>query len=105
MLGAARRAPSAPMNATLGNRRESGVVDWLIDRLALRLADRTDVRHGPPWEPRANVLLGVLEPIWVQSPPVAEDGAAPADVAEPTNGSESAEPAAAIASNIISAPT
>lgn len=71
MIGAARRAPSAPMNASLRNRREAGVVDWLIDRLALRLADRTDVRHSPPWEPRANVLLGVLEPIWVQPPPVA----------------------------------
>lgn len=56
------------MDASLRNRREAGVVDWLIDRLALRLADRTAIRHRPPWEPRANVLLGVLEPIWVQPP-------------------------------------
>lgn len=95
MLGAARRAPSAPMDASPGNRRECGVVDWLIDRLALRLADRTNVRHSPPWEPRANVLLGVLEPIWVQSPPDAKDGNDPAKATEITSGSEPAEQAAA----------
>lgn len=73
MPGAALRSPSAPMDASLRNRREAGVVDWLIDRLALRLADRTAIRHPPLWEPRANVLLGVLEPIWVQPPPVVEN--------------------------------
>lgn len=63
------------MTASLRNRRESAVVDWLIDRLAIRVADRTGGRHAPPWEPRQNVLLGVLEPICVQPPQSpAEDG-------------------------------
>jgi hypothetical protein len=64
----ARRSPSAPTSASKRNRRESAVVDWLIDRLAVRLGDRTCERHGPPWEPRQNVLLGVLEPTRVQAP-------------------------------------
>lgn len=76
MPGAARREPSAPVNAFPANRREAGVVDWLIDRLAMRLADRTGIRHSPPWEPRQNVLLGVLEPIRVQAPPDLKDGKA-----------------------------
>lgn len=89
MSGAARRAPSALMTAPIGNRREASVVDWLVDRLALRLADRTDVRHSPPWEPRANVLLGVLEPIWVQPPPVMKNGA---DAAEQKDNQSTDEP-------------
>jgi hypothetical protein len=72
--GAARRRPSAPENASLRNRRESAVVDLLIDRLADRLADRSGARHAPPWEPKQNVLLGVLEPIWVRPPAVASGG-------------------------------
>ncbi|WP_299450968.1 helicase-related protein [uncultured Serinicoccus sp.] len=83
------------MNASISNRREAGVVDWLIDRLALRLADRTDIRHSPPWEPRANVLLGVLEPIWVQPPPVAKNGDTAAEEAGPESGGETAEQDAA----------
>ena len=69
MSGATRR-PSAPDNASPRNRRESAVVDLLIDRLADRLGDRSGVRHAPPWEPKQNVLLGVLEPIWVHPPAV-----------------------------------
>lgn len=46
-------------------------MDWLIDRLASRLGDRTGDRHQPPWEPKQNVLLGVLEPTRVQPPPMS----------------------------------
>ncbi|MCW2852036.1 MAG: hypothetical protein JWM84_1700, partial [Nocardioides sp.] len=59
------------MDASSGNRREAAVVDWLIDRLAVTLADRAGGRHAPPWEPKQHVLLGVLEPIWVRPAPVA----------------------------------
>jgi hypothetical protein len=64
-----RRTSSAPASATPRNRREAAVVDWLIGRLANRLADRSGERHEPPWEPRQNVLLGVLEPTRIQPPP------------------------------------
>lgn len=72
MPGVTGRTASAPANASSRNRREAGIVDGLIDRLAQRLADRGGDRHSPPWEPRANVLLGVLDPIWVQSQPIAD---------------------------------
>ncbi|MEV4580273.1 helicase-related protein [Nonomuraea jabiensis] len=42
------------------NRRESILTSLLIDRLAERLADRNGERHPPPWDPKRNVLLGVL---------------------------------------------
>jgi len=71
------------------------VVDWLVDRLAIRLADRASGRHSPPWEPRANVLLGVLEPIWVQGPPVLKGDADAASATETHNGSDPVEPVAA----------
>ncbi|UOY00285.1 helicase-related protein [Blastococcus sp. PRF04-17] len=65
------------MDASSRNRREAAVVDWLIDRLAVALADRAGGRHAPPWEPKQHVLLGVLDPIRVQPAPVAtgEDAA------------------------------
>jgi hypothetical protein len=65
------------MDASSRNRREAAVVDWLIDRLAVTLADRAGGRHAPPWEPKQHVLLGVLDPIRVQPAPVAtgEDAA------------------------------
>ncbi|WP_109507088.1 helicase-related protein [Nocardioides speluncae] len=66
MPDTARRAPSAPTDASPRNRSEAAVTDWLIDRLAARLADRVGQRHAPPWEPRQNVLVGVLEPIRVR---------------------------------------
>lgn len=68
------------MDASPVNRREAGVVDWLIERLGVRLADRDGGRHAPPWEPKQNVLLGVLEPTRMLTPPVQEDGE-PADEA------------------------
>lgn len=87
--------PSAPATAALRNQRETAVVDWLIDRLATRLADRSGQRHPPPWEPRQSVLLGVLEPIRVQPPlAVSDDGAiseesgAEAGSAEPAQSGE-----------------
>ncbi len=93
MSGAARRRPSAPDNASLRNRRESAVVDLLIDRLAERLADRSGVRHAPPWEPKQNVLLGVLEPIWVRPPAVTtgEDAAGADDDGDAGETSKTAE--------------
>lgn len=92
MSGAARRRPSAPENASLRNRRESAVVDLLIDRLADRLADRSGARHAPPWEPKQNVLLGVLEPIWVRPPAVAGgEDTAEDDTGEASETSNSAE--------------
>lgn len=60
------------MSASARNRREAATVDWLIDRLAMRLGDRQGGRHAAPWEPKQEVLLGVLEPIRVIEPPVAE---------------------------------
>ncbi|MDP9387394.1 MAG: hypothetical protein M3Q48_05550, partial [Actinomycetota bacterium] len=65
------------MDASSRNRREAAVVDWLIDRLAVTLADRAGGRHAPPWEPKQHVLLGVLDPIRVQPAPVTtgEDAA------------------------------
>jgi Helicase conserved C-terminal domain len=65
-LSRAAHRQSAPAGASPRNRRESAVVALLIDRLADRLADRSGTRHAPPWEPKQNVLLGVLEPIWVR---------------------------------------
>ncbi|MBB4854036.1 hypothetical protein HNP40_001416 [Mycobacteroides chelonae] len=91
MRGAAQRIPSAPTDASLKNRREASVVDWLIDRLSVRLADRTDIRHSPPWEPKHNVLLGVLEPIWVKPAPFAKDGTTSEDSADPDASSDSAQ--------------
>ena len=81
MTRASRNTPSAPTEASDRNHRESGVVDWLIERLANRLADRDATRHAPPWEPKQNVLLGVLEPIWVTPPAVStgEDSVAVGD--------------------------
>ena len=73
LTSAPRRAPSAPATASGRNRREAGVVDWLVARLANRLADRDGARHAPPWEPKQNVLLGVLEPIWVKQPTAGAD--------------------------------
>lgn len=72
------------------NRREAAVVDLLIDRLARRLADRGGIRHAPPWEPKQNVLLGVLEPIWVRPPEVTtgEDAAGPGDAGETSETAE-----------------
>jgi Helicase conserved C-terminal domain len=72
------------MHASSANRREAAVVDWLIGRLAIRLADRAGGRHAPPWEPKQSVLLGVLEPIRVQPPPVSTGE----DAAEGGNGAE-----------------
>jgi hypothetical protein len=71
--GLDQRPISAPVTASKRNRRETTVVDWLIDRLAIRLADRAAERHPPPWEPRQNVLLGVLEPTRVQPPSKLHD--------------------------------
>lgn len=95
MIGAARREPSAPVYASPRNRHEAGVVDSLIDRLAIRLADRTNVRHSPPWEPRANVLLGVLEPIWMQPPPLAKGDTDAANATWTDNVSDPVETVAA----------
>ena len=92
LSGPARRSPSAPENASLRNRRESAVVDLLIDRLADRLADRGGARHAPPWEPKQNVLLGVLEPIWVRPPAVASgEDTAEDDTGEANETGNSAE--------------
>jgi hypothetical protein len=93
LSGAARRRSSAPDNASRRNRRESAVVDLLIDRLAERLADRSGVRHAPPWEPKQNVLLGVLEPIWVRPPAVTtgEDAAGNGESGEAGETSATAE--------------
>lgn len=60
------------MTAAARNRREAATVDWLIDRLAVRLGDRDGGRHAPPWEPKQEVLLGVLEPERVTAPPVTD---------------------------------
>lgn len=60
------------MPAAARNRREAATVDWLIDRLAVRLGDRDGGRHAPPWEPKQEVLLGVLEPERVTAPPVTD---------------------------------
>ena len=65
----AHRDPSAPAGAPLINYREGAVVDWLIDRIGNRLGDRSGGRHAPPWEPKHEVVLGVLEPIRVLSTP------------------------------------
>lgn len=41
-------------------RRQRAVVEYLRDRLAIRLADRGGERHPAPWTPRQNVVCGVL---------------------------------------------
>lgn len=51
------------MNTEVEKRVESAVVDYLVHRLERRLADRGGGRHDPGWEPRQNVVLGVLEPV------------------------------------------
>lgn len=73
MTGPAHRPPKASDAASARNRREVAVVNWLIDRLAIRLADRGGGLHRPPWEPRQQVLLGVLEPTRVQPPPAVDN--------------------------------
>ena len=73
MTKSSHRQPSASVTATDRNRREAATVDWLIDRLAVRLGDRNGGRHAPPWEPRQEVLLGVLEPVRVVATPAASD--------------------------------
>ena len=73
---------STPGSAASGpshtNERERKVVDWLIHRVSDRLADRGGQEHPPPWEPKRNVLLGVLEPVRVPVTP-------PTDAAEADN--------------------
>ena len=59
------------------NARELRVVDWLGKRLERRLADRGGGRHEPGWEPRQNVVVGVLEPV-IATP----DGGTPTSGAE-----------------------
>lgn len=44
------------------NKRERAVVEWLRTRIGDRLADRNGSVHEAPWEPRANVIIGVLPP-------------------------------------------
>lgn len=56
------------------NRRERHVVEWLTTRIGNRLADRNGAIHPPPWEPRSNVVIGVLEPIRLPAPAPAEAG-------------------------------
>lgn len=46
----------------LDNRNELAVVEHLASCLEHRLADRGGSRHAPGWEPKQNVVLGVLEP-------------------------------------------
>lgn len=82
------RPPSAPGTASARNRRESAVVDWLIDRLADRLGDRSGQRHAPPWEPKQNVLLGVLDPIRIR-PPKTDDSGSDKDGEQAPSGGES----------------
>ncbi|MBO3084099.1 helicase-related protein [Cellulomonas fengjieae] len=65
------RPPSAPPGAPLKNQREGAIVDWLIGRIGDRLGDRSGQRHAPPWEPKQNVVLGVLEPIRITPAPAA----------------------------------
>lgn len=86
------------MQASLRNRREASVVDWLIDRLAIKLGDRAGGRHAPPWEPKQNVLLGVLEPTKVKPAPLdtGEDAA---------DGNPDAEASATAPAETTTAPT
>jgi hypothetical protein len=77
------RPPSAPATASARNRREAAVVDWLIDRLAIRLGDRSGARHAPPWEPKQNVLIGVLDPIRIR-PPKTDDARVGKEGDQPT---------------------
>ncbi|MDQ1744801.1 MAG: hypothetical protein QOE23_3140, partial [Pseudonocardiales bacterium] len=96
MSSAPHRGPSAPETASGRNRREARVVDWLIERVANRLADRDGRRHPPPWEPKQNVVLGVLQPIWVTPPAVSTGEDAPlgaAGTAEETSATAAAETA------------
>ena len=51
------------MNTESERNVESAVVDYLVHRLERRLADRGGGRHDPGWDPRQNVVLGVLEPV------------------------------------------
>ena len=51
---------------TVSNHDEVQVVERLIDGLEERLADRSGGRHEPGWNPRQNVVVGVLEPRFVK---------------------------------------
>jgi hypothetical protein len=79
----AHRDSSAPAGAPLINQREGAVVDWLIDRVGNRLGDRSGGRHAPPWEPKLEVVLGVLEPIHVVPTPSSDIGKDDADLTAP----------------------
>jgi hypothetical protein len=54
---------------------ESAVTEHLITKIEERLADRGGGRHVPGWEPRQNVVVGVLEPRRVQPPAGDHPGA------------------------------
>ncbi|MCK5130541.1 MAG: hypothetical protein KAR40_00130 [Candidatus Sabulitectum sp.] len=46
---------------------EQLIVEKLIHRLEQRLADRGGDTHPPGWEPKQNVVLGVLDPVFAVS--------------------------------------
>jgi hypothetical protein len=60
--------PALPERTNV-NKRERAVVEWLRSRLGNRLADREGGVHEAPWQPRDNVIIGVLPPRRVKPAP------------------------------------
>ncbi len=60
---------------TTTNEREQAVVAYLGRRLESRLADRGGARHAPGWEPKQNVVVGVLGARFVEVEPDKEGDA------------------------------
>src|SRR5688500_2150989 len=70
------RVSQDPRSAAPGteNELELRLVNYLISCLERRLGDRGGKRHEPGWEPRQNVVLGVLGSVIVQSDVLSQAG-------------------------------